>query len=438
MSVRAAPAAADATPPRRRHFRRRLAWTAVGVLVIAGCGLAAWWGWRAWQASAAPLTPTFRLEPGTVRIVAYAKGTLQGGAADRLMAPSIGSATPRIGFLLPAGTEVQPGQVVVRFNTGQEAFKLQQALNAEAQAEANIAAARDQARAQAIQDAYSLEHARDEVQLARIAVRQNPLLPVLTARQNLLTLRSAQAELQQWERDIAQRRTSGQGLIAVQQAAAAKARSQAATARRYIAAMTLRAARAGYVAIEANTGGMMAYYQGMTLQPFHVGDQAYAGTVVAEIPDLTQLRVQATLGEADSAYVAKGQGAEVRIEGLPGRVFPARVSRVTGLQGEMFSNGQNQTCVLALSGSDAALRPGMDAQARIVLSQLRHVLWAPAEAIFRQNGKPIVYVYRGGAFSPQPVKVLRQGPTRVAIAGLPAGTVIALSNPLSAYGKAQP
>lgn len=434
MSMSAAPAV-DGGQPRGRRSRRWRGWAALAVLVAAGCALA---GWRAWRVSAAPLTPTFRLEPGTVRIVAYAKGTLEGGAPDRLTAPSIGSATPRISFLLPAGTEVQPGQVVVRFATGQEAFKLQQALNAEAQAEANIAAARDQTRAQDIEDAYSLQHARDEVQLARIAVRQNPLLPALTARQNLLTLRSAQAELEQWEHDIAQRRASGQGLIAVQQAAAAKARSQAVTAQRYIAAMTLRAARVGYMAIEPKTGGLMFYYQGMPIQPFHVGDQAYPGTVVAEIPDLTQLRVRATLGEADSAYVASGQSAEVRIEGLPGRVFPARVLRVSGMQGGVFGSGQGQTCVLALRGSDPALRPGMDAEARIVLSQLRHVLWAPPEAIFRQNGTSIVYVYRGGGFSPQPVKVLRRGPTRVAIAGLPAGTVIALGNPVSAYGRAQP
>lgn len=437
MSIGAAPAA-DGIQPRRRRSRRWRGWAAVVVLVAAGCALAGWRGWRAWRVSAAPLTPTFRLEPGTVRIVAYAKGTLEGGTPDRLTAPSIGSATPRISFLLPAGTEVQPGQVVVRFNTGQEAFQLQQALNAEAQAEANIAAARDQTQAQNIKDAYSLQHARDEVQLARIAVRQNPLLPALTARQNLLTLRSAQAELEQWEHDIAQRRASGQGLIAVQQAAAAKARSQAATAQRYIAAMTLRAARAGYVAIEPQSGGLMFYYQGMPMQPFRVGDQAYPGTVVAEIPDLTQLRMRATLGEADSAYVASGQSAEVRIEGLPGRVFPARVLHVSGMQGNFFESGQNQTCVLALRGNDPALRPGMDAEARIVLSQMRHVLWAPPEAIFRQNGASIVYVYRGGGFSPRPVKVLRQGPTRVAIAGLPAGTVIALSNPVSAYGKAQP
>ncbi len=437
MSADTARAIAPALVPYRRRSRRRWLWAVATAAVAAGCAAAAWYGWRAWQSAAPAAIPSFRIEPGTVRIVAYAKGTLQGGQADRLLAPSIGGAMPRISFLLPAGTEVHAGDVVVRFNTGQEQFQLAKAVNAAQAARANIAAARDQARAQAIQDAYSLQHARFEVQLAKIAVRQNPLLPVLTARQNLLTLRSARAELRQWERDAAKRQASGRGMIAIQLAAAAKAQSQAAAARRHIAAMTLRVARAGYVAIEPDTSGMMDIFQGMTVQPYHVGAQASPGTVVAEIPDLSELRVRAHLGEAGSAYVAKGQSAEVQIEGLPGQVFPARVLRVSGLQGNVFSPGQSETCVLALRGSDPALRPGMDARARIVLSQMRHVLWVPAEALFRQNGKSIVYVRRGGAFSPQPVKVLRQGATRVAITGVRAGTVIALSNPLGA-AMAQP
>lgn len=235
MSADTARAVAPALVPYRRRSRRRWLWAAVTAAVVAGCAAAAWYGWRAWQSAAPAAIPIFRIAPGTVRIVAYAKGTLQGGQADRLLAPSIGGAMPRISFLLPAGTEVHAGEVVVRFNTGQEQFQLAKALDAAQAARANIAAARDQARAQAIQDAYSLQHARFEVQLAKIAVRQNPLLPVLTARQNLLTLRSARAELRQWERDAAKRQASGRGMIAIQLAAAAKAQSQAAAARRRFA-----------------------------------------------------------------------------------------------------------------------------------------------------------------------------------------------------------
>lgn len=425
----------DASARRRRPGRRR---AMVAAAIAAGCAAGIWYGWRAWHGGTAPATPTFQVEPGTVRIIAYAQGTLEGGTPDQLMAPSIGGATPRISFLLPAGSEVHAGEVVVRFDTGQEEFRLAQAVNAYAAAQANIAAARAQAQAQAITDAYSLQHARDEVELARIAVRRNPLLPALTARQNLLTLQSAEAELRQWEQDIGKRRANGQGLIAIQQAAAAKDQAQAAAARRYIAAMTLRAARAGYVAIEPDTGGLMFYYQGMTTRPFQAGDQAPPGTVVAEIPDLHRLRMQARLGETDSAYVAAGQRAEVQIEGVPGRIFPAHVLRVSGIEGNLFSSGQSETCLLALDGADPALRPGMDARARIVLSQMRGVLWAPAEAIQRQNGQPMVYVYRHGQFQPQPIRVLRQGATRVAIAGIPAGTAIALGNPLTAYREARP
>ncbi|MGH9487987.1 MAG: efflux RND transporter periplasmic adaptor subunit [Terriglobales bacterium] len=414
----------------QRHWLRAL----IIALLIAGCVVAVRAGWRAWQQSAAPAAtiPTFRVEPGTVQVIAYAKGTLQGGQADRLTAPSIGGDQPRISYLLPAGAEVKPGDIVVRFDTGQEEFKLAQAENAAAQAAVNVAGAEDQAHAQSIEDAYSLLHARDQVQLAKITVRENPMLPALDAKNNLLALQSAEAELQQWQQDIAQQRASGQGLIAIQQTAAEKANADAADARRYIASMTLRAARAGYVALEANSDGAQELYQGALIEPFHVGDPVSPGTVVAEIPDLTQLRMQARLSQAGSAYVTQGQPAHVQITGLPGGVFSSHVLRVSGLQTAVFSNAQSQTCVLTIEGSDARLRPGMEATAQIVLGSMQHVLWVPVEALFQQNGEPMVYVRRGGSFSPQLVKVLRQGAIRIAISGIPAGTIVALSNPAGA------
>lgn len=436
MSVRAQPDRLS-TPAARPRRRRAWVFPAAVVLLAAAVAAAIYW-WRPWHAAVLSSIPTFTVEPGTVRIVAYAKGTLQGGQADRLAAPSIGGDTPRISFLLPAGTEVKPGDVVVRFNTGPEEFKLQQALNAAAQAQANIASARAQVRAQSIQDAYSLQHARDEVKLAEIAVRTNALQPALTARDNNLTLRSTRAELQQWEHDAGQRRASGQGLIAIQQAAADKAEAEAAAARRHIAAMTLRATRAGYVALESNPGGVGFFYQGMAVQPFHVGDEASPGTVVAEIPNLSQLQMEAHLSEAGSAYVARGQAATVEIDGMPGRVFAARVLRISGIQQQIFSSVQSQTCVLALEGTDPALRPGMDTQARIVLGDMTHVLWVPTEALFQQNNQSVVYVERAGGFTPVPVKVLRQGPSRIAVSGIAAGTVVALSDPSAAPPPSQP
>ncbi|HEY8054757.1 MAG TPA: HlyD family efflux transporter periplasmic adaptor subunit [Terriglobales bacterium] len=416
-----------------RRRRRRAVWLGMGLLVAA-VAAAAVYGYRAWRSAAPSAIPTFRVEAGTVQVTAYAQGTLQGGAADRLMAPSIGDDLPRVSFLLDAGSEVKPGDVVVRFNTGQEEFKLAQAENALAQAQANMAAAEAQVKAQAFQDAYSLQHAQYAVQLAQIQVERDPLLPALDAQQNQLSLTAAQSELKQWQHDIAQQQANGKNLVATQQQAAAKARQQAADARGYIASMTLRASRAGYVAIEPNRRGNVLY-QGAMLPPLQVGDQVSPGSLVAQIPDLGTVQMQAHLDEAGSAYVAVGQTAQVRVEGMAGRTFAAHVLRVAGLgdSSDFFSSSRQQaSCVLMLNGGDAGLRPGMDARATIVLSELRNVLWVPAEALFQRDGKPVVFVLRGGRFSPQPVKVLRQGPTRIAIAGVAAGASVALTDPTAA------
>ncbi|MGH9475675.1 MAG: efflux RND transporter periplasmic adaptor subunit [Terriglobales bacterium] len=415
---------------RARRTVRRVAAAAATLVILGLAGFGVWYAWRQLGAAPAEAIPTFRIEPGTVQVVAYASGSVAGGSPDRLLAPSVGSDILHISALLPAGTPVQPGEVVVRFYAGAEQFALAQQQNAVAVAQAKIDGARAQARAQQITDGYALRHAQNQVQLAEIEVRQNSLAPALTAQENNLSLRSARAELGQLESDAAQRKATSQGLIAVQQAAAAQAEAKAAAARTHMAAMTLRADRAGYVALEPNLGGTGVVYSGMTPEPFHVGDLAQSGQLVAEIPDLEHMVVNAQLGEADSAYVAVGQAATLQVAGVPGRVFAARVQRVAGIrQASFFSANESETCVLSLQAPGSAIRPGVDAQARIVLAALQHVLWVPAEAVFRNNGKPFLYVRRAGQFIPQTIRVLRQGSERVAIAGVPAGTVVALTDP---------
>jgi hypothetical protein len=57
------------------------------------------------------------------------------------------------------------------------------------------------------------------------------------------------------------------------------------------------------------------------------------------------------------------------------------------------------------------------------------VIYAPRQALFLKENKRIVYVRNGNSFEPREVKIQAQNESRAAIAGISAGTEIALVDP---------
>ncbi len=134
--------------------------------------------------------------------------------------------------------------------------------------------------------------------------------------------------------------------------------------------------------------------------------------------DLSAMRLEVKVDEADVGQVAAGQPATFQVDAFPGRTFPARVERVdvganAGAGSTTASGSSNTvvsyTAVLAVDNKDATLRPGMTATAEIVTSEKRDVLLVPNAAL---------------RFSPDASGASgeRTGVTKVLLPGPPRGT----------------
>ena len=78
----------------------------------------------------------------------------------------------------------------------------------------------------------------------------------------------------------------------------------------------------------------------------------------------------------------------------------------------------------------ARIRPGMTATARIAADRLPNVTLVPAETIFQQNGRPVVYRLRGSKFDEQPIEIVRRGREQAAVgAGVGPGDRLASHRP---------
>lgn len=118
--------------------------------------------------------------------------------------------------------------------------------------------------------------------------------------------------------------------------------------------------------------------------------------VIAE--DLTKMKLEVAIDEADVGEVKVGQKADFTVDAFPGRTFPATITRVdlgsnltvsaatastSSTASSTSSTGQvvSYAADLTVANPDLQLRPGMTATADIVTSDKRNVMLIPNAAL---------------------------------------------------------
>jgi len=428
-TVLSPPAPPETTTPRKRRAGPILQRIGVTVLILAILGGVGWVGRRAYRKVAitanAPI-PTVRVRRGDVTFTVYSNGELRGGNSETLIAPMIGGSEIHITDLRKPGELVAEGDTVVQFDTTDQQFNLKEAEADVAEAVQHVAQARAQMDAQKEEDSYALSRAKSDLLIAELEAKKNPIIAAITARENDMAVEQARQRLSELQQNLANRKSTNEAAIAQQEAARAKAQVQAETAKRNIDSMTLAAHRTGYVSVKLNTAQNF-FVDGMTFSPFQVGDRVNPGMAVVEIPDLSSWEVTARIAEVDRGHLAPGQAAEVQVIGAPGKRFTGRVKDLGGTVGSPWD--RHFDCHISIDQPSPELRPGMSARVSITTGTDHGVLWLPAQAMFDQDGRTFVYVPSGSGFAPHDVKLVRRSESRVVIAGLPEGQVVAMSDP---------
>jgi multidrug efflux pump subunit AcrA (membrane-fusion protein) len=376
-------------------------------------------------ASVSPV-PTTTIKRGDLTLTVTARGEMQGGNSEMLTAPMTGGSDMAITSLLNSGEVVNAGDVIAQFDTTEEGYKLKEAEADLAEAEQQVAQAQAESQAKEEEDRYSLLQAKADLQVAELEVRRNELVADIVARQNELAMSAARDRVSQIEHDLANRKATSQAGVVIQQAALNKAKVKAATARKNIESMTLRAHSSGYVAVQNNTNSNFMF-QGMRLPQLQVGDTIRAGMAVAQIPDLHNWEMTARIGELDRGHLAVGQPAELTIIALPGKRLSGRVKDLGSVAGPPWD--RHFDCKIAIDNPAPELRPGMSALIVITTEVLKNVLWIPAQALFESDGRTFVYTQKAEGFLPQDVKLIRRSESQAIIEGLPEGRAIALASP---------
>jgi multidrug efflux pump subunit AcrA (membrane-fusion protein) len=376
--------------------------------------------------AAAAELPTTRVRRGRVTLTVAARGELQGGNSEMLTAPMTGGGDVAITSLRAPGELVNPGDIVVQFDTTEQEFKLKEAEADLAEAEQQVIKAEAESQAVEEESRWAVISDESDVNLAELEIRKNPLIAAITARQNDLTLEAARNRLRQAQQDFINKKTTSAAGIAIQKAAENKARVAAQTAQKTMDSMTLKAKTGGYVNVQQNTNMNMMYF-GMALPPFQIGDTSRAGMAVAQIPDLKSWEVSANVGELDRGHLTEGQKVTLRVVALAGKEFRGHVKSIGGTTGSPWD--RHFECRIALDDISPLLRPGMTSNLVITLETLDNVLWIPSQALFESDGRTFVYAQTPNGFMPQDVTLVKRSESQAVITGTKENTLVAMSNP---------
>jgi len=169
-----------------------------------------------------------------------------------------------------------------------------------------------------------------------------------------------------------------------------------------------------------------------TGQKWAVGDQPYSGSNIIELPDLSEMRAEVKINEVDVSKIMPGQRVEIRPDAYSDSTFAGKVETVANLA----QNKDYKTKIkifpvkIRISGQSRMLLPGLTVSCKIIVNEIKDVLFIPLESLFKEQGIEYVYIKSGSGFKRRDIKTGSVN-TDFAIVteGLEENDEIALSDP---------
>lgn len=325
-----------AEPAHSVWYRRPLVWGSALLLLVLIAGL---WYWQVRKAAnAAPSYTTQTVARGNVTLTVTANGTLQ-------PTRSINIGSELSGTVLKVNVDVndviKKGQVLVELDTAKLSDQI-------LRSKASLAAAN----ALVLQNVATVKEANASLtRLKAVATLSGGKVPSKTE------LDTGQAA---YDRALANEASARAGV--------ADAKAALSTDQINLSKASIRAPADGVVLTRTVDPGnaVAASLQAVTL------------FTVAE--DLSKLRLQVYVDEADVGTVAIGQNANFTVSAYTTRKYPAQITRVA-FGSTITDNVVTYLTYLGVDNSDLSLRPGMTATAVIIAKQRNDVLLVPNTAL---------------------------------------------------------
>lgn len=407
----------------------------VGLLVVvAGGGFAAY----RYNTQKPIEVPVAGVRKGDFVISVKTRGEIKSTRSTILQAPQ--APNPRIVRLAESGKPVKKGEVVVEFDAAQmEQFSL----NFQTQVrtvDSEIVQLKASQKITDEQDAMSLMSAQYNVQRSELEAGKAEILSEIEGAKNRINVGISEGSLKQVQTTIKAHDVSQAADVDRLNMRKDKTNRDMARVQGYLSKMKIYAPTDGIVNILPNFRAQGSW--GQTPPAFKEGDNAWTGAPIAEIPDMSEMRVELKLDEVDRGKIKLGLAVRVRVDAIPDREFAATLDWISPIASLNFRGGGSSEKTFparaTLKSLDPRLRPGMSASAEVLIETSPGSLLIPTKATFQENGKPAVWVQRGQSFTVRHIEVGKRNENDIVVlGGLQEGERIALENPAEVAKRAK-
>ena len=239
-------------------------------------------------------------------------------------------------------------------------------------------------------------------------IRRGQVVAVLASGQEGAQLAEAEARAHEAQQQLTRlqslqdRGFATSSSVDAQQAAASQARAQAQQARASIGDRVIRAPFSGWVSLRTISAGAVVT----------------AGTEIAQISDVSRIKLDFAVPETLLSQIAPGQTIEARAEAYPDQPFRGTIASIDPV---LNAETRAVTVRAILPNGDNRLKPGMLLTVTIE-SASRNDLAVPELAIVGEGDRSFVFVFQDGKVKRVPVTTgVRQDGMVEILSGLTPG-----------------
>ncbi len=401
---------------------------------LAGGGYAAY----RYTGSTVVEVPVAKVRRGEFVIAVKTRGEIRSTRSVILTAPQVPD--PRITKLAESGKPIRKGDVVVEFDAASVEQQYLDRATTVRTVDSEIVQTKASHKIVNESDAMSLMTSGYNLERAKLEASKAEIVSEIEGAKNRIDVGISEGELAQVKAVVNSHGTTQRADLERLQQRKDKAVRDMDRAKSYLEMMVIKAPLDGIVNILPNFRAPGSF--GSTPPPFKEGDRAWTGAPIAEIPDLSEMRIELKLDEVDRGKIKLGQMLRIRVDAIPDKDFTAELDWISPIASLIYRGfGTSEKVFPAratLKNLDARLRPGMSASAEIIIEREENSILIPSRASFTHNGKPAVYIQKGQEFEIRPIEVGKRNDTDIVVTkGLREGEVVALENPVEAAKKAK-
>jgi HlyD family secretion protein len=412
--------------------KKLIVWPSVA-LIAGGLGY--------WQYGAALETkvevPVARVRKGEFIISVKTRGEVRAVRSVMITAPQVPE--PRIVKLAESGRPIHKGEIVVEFDAAQQEQNYLERNTNVRTVDSETVQMKASHRITNEMDGMNQMTSEYNVERAKLEASKAEVISEIEGAKNRIDVGISEGELGQVKTTIESHQVAQSADLERLAQRKDKYLRDMDRTKGYLKNMVLRAPIDGVVSVLPNFRTQGSF--GSAPPPFKEGDKAWTGAAIAEIPDLTQMRIELKLDEVDRGKLALGMRGKVRVDAIPEKELPVELDWISPIATVNWRGAMQEKQFPAratLQQLDPRLRPGMSAGAELVLESYPNSVLIPIRASMTSNGKPAVYVQKGASFVLRQIEVGKRNDTDLMVLkGLAPGETVALEDPIEAAKKAK-